>query len=105
VRYPDAVPAAWSSGKPVVGVSGAAFITGAQWGDLNGQLAVSASTGRKLLIRAVGADGKIGAVTTPQPLANAFGELSGVRSAPSGDLLVTTGNGTDDKLLRVSPTG
>ncbi len=45
-RFPDAVPAAWSSGRPVEAVAGAAFLSGPQWGDLDGVLAVAALRGR-----------------------------------------------------------
>ena len=45
-RFPDAVPAAWSSGRPVEAVAGAAFLSGPQWGDLDGMLAVARCAGR-----------------------------------------------------------
>ena len=54
-RYPDAVPAAWSSGSPVEAVAGAAFVSGPQWGDLDGTLAVAALRGSKLLLMTIGA--------------------------------------------------
>ena len=54
-RFPDAVPAAWSSGSPVEAVSGAAFLSGPQWGELDGVLAVGALRGEKLLLMTIGA--------------------------------------------------
>ena len=41
-------------------------------------------------------------VTTPAVM-QGYGRLRSVTSLPSGDLLVTTSNGTDDRILRVSP--
>ncbi|MGI5126088.1 PQQ-dependent sugar dehydrogenase [Pseudonocardia sp. CA-107938] len=103
-RYPKAVAATWSSGAPAPGVSGAAFIEGRQWGDFNGRIAVSTTVGRKLLVLQIGPDGKVGDVLTPAPLDSAFGQLSGVHAGPNGDLFAFTGNGTDDKVLRITPS-
>lgn len=104
VRYPKAIAATWSSATPAPGISGATFVDGPQWGDLDGRIAVAASTGRRLLIMTIGPDGKAGEVIVPAPLDQAFGQLSSVRRGPSGDLYVTTSNGTDDKVLRITPT-
>lgn len=103
-RFPDAVPAAWSSGSPVEAVAGAAFLSGPQWGDLDGVLAVAALRGEKLLLMTPGADGAVASVSVPEPLDGAFGRLRAVRLAPDGALLVSTSNGTDDKVLRVDPS-
>ena len=102
-RFPDAVSAAWSSGNPVEAVSGAAFRTGPQWGDLDGVLAVGALRGQKLLLMHLGSDGAVAQVTIPPALDGAFGRLRAVRLAPDGALLVSTSNGTDDRVLRVDP--
>jgi glucose/arabinose dehydrogenase len=103
-RFPDAVPAIWSSGRPVEAISGAAFIDGPQWGELDGAIAVGALRGQKLLIMQLGPDGKVGNTLEPPPLDGGYGRLRAVRLAPDGALLVTTSNGTDDKILRVTPS-
>lgn len=102
-RFPDATKAAWSSGSPVEAVSGAAFLSGPQWGALDGVLAVGALRGQKLMLMTLGADGAVASVSVPQPLDGTFGRLRAVRLAPDGTLFVSTSNGTDDKILRVSP--
>jgi aldose sugar dehydrogenase len=102
-RFPDAVPAAWSSGSPVEAVSGAAFLSGGQWGDLNGTLAVGALRGQKLLLMGLGPDGAVARVSVPPPLDGTFGRLRAVRLGPDGALYVSTSNGDDDQVLRVSP--
>lgn len=102
-RFPDATKAAWSSGRPPEAVSGAAFLSGPQWGALDGVLAVGALRGQKLLLMTLGADGAVASVAVPQALDGAFGRLRAVRLAPDGTLFVSTSNGSDDKILRVSP--
>lgn len=102
-RFPDAVPAAWSSGSPVEAISGAAFLSGPQWGELDGALAVGALRGEKLLLMRPGPDGAITEVSVPEQLDGTYGRLRAVRLAPDGALLVTTSNGGDDLILRVEP--
>jgi glucose/arabinose dehydrogenase len=102
-RYPDAVPAAWSSGRPVEAVAGAAFVSGPQWGDLDGTLAVAALRGQKLLLMTLGADGSVASVGVPGPLDDTFGRLRAVRTGPDGALFVSTSNGDDDRVLRIDP--
>jgi glucose/arabinose dehydrogenase len=102
-RYPDAVPAVWSSGTPVEAVSGAAFLSGPQWGALDGALAVGALRGEKLLAMTLGPDGAVASVGIPAELDGDFGRLRAVRLGPDGALFVTTSNGADDRVLRVEP--
>ena len=103
-RFPDAVPAAWSSGAPVEAIAGAEFLSGPQWGDLDGALAVTALRGQKLLLMRLGPDGSVAQTQVPAPLDGTSGRLRAVRLAPDGALLVSTSNGDDDKILRVTPT-
>jgi hypothetical protein len=48
-RFPDAIPAVWSSGDPTQAISGATFVTGPQWGALDGALLVVARKGQKTI--------------------------------------------------------
>ncbi|WP_300018211.1 PQQ-dependent sugar dehydrogenase [Pseudonocardia sp.] len=102
-RFPDAVPAAWSSGSPVEALSGAAFLSGPQWGDLDGTLVVGALRGEKLLFMTPGPDGTVTEVGIPDELDGTYGRLRAVRLAPDGALLVSTSNGSDDRILRIDP--
>ena len=102
-RFPDAVPAAWSSGRPVEAIAGAAFLSGLQWGALDGTLAVAALRGEKLLLMTLGPDGGVASIGVPSVLDGAFGRLRAVRTAPDGSLWVTTSNGDDDQVLRIDP--
>jgi glucose/arabinose dehydrogenase len=104
-RFPDAVPPLWTSGSSSTEApSGAAFLDGEQWGKLNGALAVVALRGQKMLLFQLNEAGtEITDVVLPPQFDDTFGRLRGIRSAPDGSLYVTTSDGHDDKLLRVTP--
>ncbi|MGH3788107.1 MAG: PQQ-dependent sugar dehydrogenase [Pseudonocardiaceae bacterium] len=104
-RFPDAVAAVWSSGRTIEAICGAAFINGAQWGDMQGLLAVGALRGTKLLLMRVNSDGVVTEVGQLPRLDGDHGRLRGVRSSDDGALYVTTSNGDDDKVLRIAPAG
>ena len=94
--------AAWSSGDPTIATSGATWVRGSQWGQLEGTLAVAALKGSAVLFMRFDADGGLVSVTQPASLQR-FGRLRSITSAADGDLLVTTADGTDDRILRVAP--
>ena len=102
-RYPDAVAAAWSSGETTEAICGAAFLDGEQWGEREGMLAITALKGAKLLLLRIGDDGSVSDVEIPEDLVDDFGRLRAARVAPDGALYVTTSNGDDDKILRITP--
>lgn len=95
--------ARWRSGDPTFATSGATWVKGAQWGALNGTLAVAALKDSKMRFIKFDATGHLEWVRIPDALTH-FGRLRSVTVAPNGDLLVTTSNGTDDSVLRVHPT-
>lgn len=102
-RFPDAVRPLWTSGSITEAISGDAFLTGKQWGADEDALAVVALKGQKLLLLHLDADAKVTDVTLPPEFDDKFGRLRAARSAPDGSLYVTTSNGDDDKVLRVTP--
>lgn len=104
-RFPDAVPAVWSSGRDTEAICGAAFITGAQWGSMQGLLAVAALKGTKLLLMRVDPIGAVTEVGQLPQLDGNYGRLRAVRVGGDGALYLTTSNGDDDKVLRVAPSG
>jgi aldose sugar dehydrogenase len=104
-RFPDAVPAVWSSGRDTEAICGAGFITGQQWGTMQGLLAVAALKGSKLLLMKVDSNGTVTEVGQLPQLDGSYGRLRAVRTGGDGALYVTTSNGDDDKVLRVAPTG
>jgi glucose/arabinose dehydrogenase len=102
-RFPNAVPAVWSSGDDTEAICGAAFLTGQQWGNMQGLLAVAALKGTKLLLMRVSDNPGVIEVGQVPQLNGDYGRLRAVRLGPDGALYVTTSNGDDDKVLRVAP--
>ncbi|MFD8501088.1 PQQ-dependent sugar dehydrogenase [Amycolatopsis sp. NPDC059657] len=102
-RFPDAVPAVWSTGKLTEAICAADFLRGKQWGAMEGKLAVVALKGQKMLLLGLDPTGVLVDVTLPPEFDDKFGRLRAVRSGPDGALYVTTSDGTDDKLLKVTP--
>ncbi len=102
-RFPDAVPAIWQSGDRTQAICGAAFLDGAQWGGLDGALVITALKGAKLLALTLDASGAVQSVAVPEPTNGPYGRLRAARLGPDGALYVTTSNGDDDALLRITP--
>lgn len=96
------VSARWSSGDPTFATSGATWVTGFQWGDLRGTLAVAALKTSRIIFMKFDTNGKLLWTRSPSELQN-FGRLRSVTRDSNGDLLVTTSNGTGDAVLRVRP--
>ncbi len=102
-RFPDAVPAVWQSGRTTQAVCAAEFLEGSQWAGLEGALVVTALKGAKLLLLTLEKDGTLARVSVPKETNGPYGRLRAARMGPDGALYVTTTNGDDDKLLRISP--
>lgn len=100
-RVPGAVAAVWSSGSPTLATPGGTFVSGPAWGAWDGALAVPTQQGRKMLLLTLSADGT--EVTETHSALTGHGRLRSVTRMPDGSLLVTTDNGSGDKVLRVAP--
>jgi glucose/arabinose dehydrogenase len=102
-RFPAAIEAKWQSGATTQAVCAAVFLSGKQWGRLDGALVVTALKGAKLLVLGLDRAGSVTSVAIPPELQDRYGRLRAARLGPDGALYVTTTNGTDDLLLRVTP--
>lgn len=103
-RFPKARPAIWSSGSTTQAICAVTTLSGAQWGRWNGALVVTALKGAKLLVLTLGPDGRPTRVEIPTATNGPYGRLRAARQGPDGALYVTTSNGSDDALLRISPS-
>ena len=68
-------------------------------------MVVAALKGQKLLALQLDDAGKLTDVVVPPELDGTHGRLRAVRQGPDGALYLTTDNGSDDELLRVTPAG
>lgn len=94
--------ARWRSGPTTIATSGASFVAGRGWGGYAGTLAVAALAGERMVFLKLDRRGRLVWTRTPDALKR-YGRLRSVTRAPDGSLLVTTSNGGNDKVLRVSP--
>jgi glucose/arabinose dehydrogenase len=102
MTFAGGVPAIWSSGFPTIATSGAVFLDGPQWRDWNGWLLMCALAGERLQL--VQLDGPGTHVIFELGVPTAYGRLRTPVLGPDGSLYVTTSNGTDDKILRITPS-
>lgn len=96
-----AVKAVWSSGSSTIAASGCDFLVGDAWGEHEGALAVAALKGSALYLIEIPDRGDATATKAAQ-LDGDYGRLRSVEAAGDGVIYVTTSNGGDDKILRVT---
>ena len=92
-----------STGRPTIATSGAAWVSGKQWGVYDGTLAVAALKGSRVQFMRFSSTGAFVSMRTP-PALRQYGRLRSVSRTANGDLMVTTANGDGhDSVLRVHP--
>ena len=100
--FPDAVEAAWSTGDPTHALAGAVFLEGGQWGAWDGALTIAELRGQGVTVLTV--DGEdVTAEERMEELEGTYGRLRSLTLDADGALWVTTSNGQDDVVLRVTP--
>jgi glucose/arabinose dehydrogenase len=100
---PGAVPAGWSSGDPTIAPSGATFLDGPQWGGYDGLLLLGVLKGQGVLALRLDDAGTLREQFRLPELEGTYGRIRTVVQGTDGALYVTTDNGTDDKVLKVTP--
>ncbi|MER7605685.1 PQQ-dependent sugar dehydrogenase [Nocardioides sp. NPDC127503] len=97
------IEAAWSSGNPTIATGGGTFIpVQERWGAYGGALAVAVLKDQELRIISFDESGKLADDNSPEVMQD-HGRLRTVSLAADGDLLITSDNGGEDVLLRVTP--
>ncbi len=94
--------AAWRSGSTTDATSGAAFVNGSRWGSWRGALAVASLKDTSLRLTLFSKKGRLRTTWKPVVLDGTYGRLRGAVQGPDGALYLTTSNGSDDKILKVT---
>lgn len=102
VRFPEAVPAVWSSGGTTIAPSGVVQLSGERWGTWSGAMAMAVLKGKHIRIVKFDSQYK---VTMEKVILTEFGRVRSTALGPDGSLYISTDNGTNDKIIKVTPTG
>jgi glucose/arabinose dehydrogenase len=102
MTFAGGIPAVWSSGFPTIATSGGTFVSGTKWRDWNGALMVCALKGSQLRVLQLNTAGT--GVIAQWTRLTGFGRLRTPVQGPDGNLYVTTSNGSNDQILRVTPS-
>lgn len=97
------ISARWRSGNSTIATSGAVWVRGDKWGAYEGTLAVCALKASKLVFMKFSKQGRLLWTRTPAAMSGDFGRLRSVVLSEHNNLLVTTSNGSGDRVVRVSP--
>lgn len=98
-KFPDAHDATWNSGSATIAISGLSQLNGQQWGAWEGHSMMGVLKGKHLrLLKIEG-----GKVTDERELfKDRFGRIRAVVSGPDGNIYISTDNGTNDKIIKIT---
>jgi len=99
----DAQPAVWSSGDPTIATSGSTFLDGPEWGAYDGLLLVGLLAGQGILALQIEQDGGLISASRLPGFDGTYGRIRTVQLGNDGAFYVTTSNGGEDVVLRVTP--
>lgn len=99
-RFSGATQSIWSSGSRTIAPSGAAFVRGSSWGRLSDWLAVSVLKDKQLLLLNI-SNGSVNGTRTF--FENTYGRLRAATLGPDSELYLSTDNGSNDAIIKVTP--
>jgi len=100
-KYPNAIEAAWKSGRPTIAPSGIAVLSDQKWKGWQGAVAMAVLKDQHVCIMEYDENFQ---VTSQQELFKGeYGRIRSVVSTKDGSLLLTTDNGRNDLIVRIIP--
>lgn len=100
-KYPDAIPAIWSSGDPTIAISGMTIVKGSQWGTWDQAVLTAVQKGQHVRLHKFNSENV--AVRDEKKL-DSFGRVRTIVQGPSGKLYLLTDNGRgQDKIIEINP--
>lgn len=100
-KYPDAVPAIWSSGDPTIAISGMTIVKGSEWGTWDQAVLTAVQKGQHVRLNKFNNENV--AIRDEKKL-DTFGRIRTVVQGPNGRLYLLTDNGRgQDKVIEVKP--
>jgi glucose/arabinose dehydrogenase len=102
-KFPGAIGAVWSSGFPTIAPSGITFLSGVQWRDWNGAIAMCVLKDQHVRVLRLNSAGT--AVTSQVVALSGYGRMRSCVQGPDGNLYATTSSGgAADRILRIVPS-
>lgn len=102
-KFPDAVRAIWSSGRPTLAPAGATIVSGNKWGTYQDYLAVAMLKSQH--VRFIKIDLAGGVEEELEFFKDEFGRIRTVVMGPDEDMFVGTTNGDgSDKIIKITPS-
>jgi glucose/arabinose dehydrogenase len=94
--------ARWRSGPQTYATSAGTFVAGSRWRGWDGALAVASLKDESLRLLRFSRGGSLRETWKPAALDGTYGRLRGAVRGPDGALYLTTSNGKNDRVLRVT---
>jgi len=101
-EFPSAFNAAWSSGVPTEATSGITWLSGSRWEGWNDRMVVATLKGQSLLIMRPQPDGTLTEIA--RIYNGTYGRIRTAQLGPDGLLYLTTSNGSNDAIIRITPS-
>ncbi len=101
-KFPNAIDAIWSSGRPTIAPSGGDMIRGNMWGQYADTLAMAVLKDQHLRLLKFDSSDNFRLIHEEAFFERDFGRIRSATMGPDG-LYLTTDNGVDDKIIKVVP--
>lgn len=101
-KFPNAIEAIWRSGRPTIAPSGGEIIRGEEWGKYDGALAMAVLKDQHLHILRFDSENDYKSVGGDVFFDREFGRMRSATLGRDGNLYITTDNGADDKIIKIT---